>query len=426
MSNFFSKYKLLLLLVFVFSFCIPTNVFALNYCFYFEGSRISDKCMDNLKEIDCPQNYQIDRDGIIYTVYPKNLVGAYKTTKSDCITPDKNYYLEGKQLLPNNPLELQFEAFLLTGENKMKDTTAGQTFKKDLIKTQLNFIIENTCCVPTESSKNDPRFACGKPTIRYTDEEILNLKVEDFLNSNLLKAENEIKYIDKESSFWNHVRCDTSGGNNENNWEHWSVSCNNSAPIVPNTKIGINSRDDLSRKKTEEVELRSGAGAKIFNSDFCASTKGDFCICKTGGKDCNNTGFKSIQTCEQGLENMSDKNNYGCFEHGENNVDCHPQTPIITPTVTENKLTTPSGFSGLNKLGETDIQKLIGRFIRIVIGVIGTIALLMFVYGGLLWMTSAGNAEKTKKAMDIILWSSLGVIVILASYAIVNFVFGLL
>jgi len=98
---------------------------------------------------------------------------------------------------------------------------------------------------------------------------------------------------------------------------------------------------------------------------------------------------------------------------------------LIESVAEENKLEVPPGLSDLNKLGNIDIPTVIGRFIKIGIGIIGTIALVMFVYGGLLWMISAGSPEKTKKSMDIMLWAALGVMVILASYAIVTFIFDL-
>ena len=76
----------------------------------------------------------------------------------------------------------------------------------------------------------------------------------------------------------------------------------------------------------------------------------------------------------------------------------------------------------LNQLGESDPAKIIGNLIKTALGVIGSIALAMFVYGGLLWMTAMGKGEQQKKAMNVILWSSLGVFVILSSYIIVSFV----
>jgi len=54
--------------------------------------------------------------------------------------------------------------------------------------------------------------------------------------------------------------------------------------------------------------------------------------------------------------------------------------------------------------------------------VVGTIALIIFIYAGILWMTAHGNAEREKKAMDTIVWASIGILVILSSYALVNFI----
>ena len=67
-------------------------------------------------------------------------------------------------------------------------------------------------------------------------------------------------------------------------------------------------------------------------------------------------------------------------------------------------------------------QVLIGRVINSVLGIVGSLALMMFVYGGLTWMISSGNQEKIKKGRDIILWSAIGLVVIFMSYALTRFV----
>ncbi|MFH1947314.1 MAG: pilin [Candidatus Magasanikbacteria bacterium] len=79
--------------------------------------------------------------------------------------------------------------------------------------------------------------------------------------------------------------------------------------------------------------------------------------------------------------------------------------------------------SGLSQLKTTSVPNLIGNLIKTAMGLMGSVGLVMFVYGGLLWMTAAGNSEHQKKAMNVLLWSSMGIIVILASYVIVSFVF---
>lgn len=94
---------------------------------------------------------------------------------------------------------------------------------------------------------------------------------------------------------------------------------------------------------------------------------------------------------------------------------------------TGNPLGGDVNWSELNKIGlrgTSGVQTLIGRIIRAVMGVIGSIALLMFVAGGFMWMTASGNSEKTAKAMRILTWSSLGIVVIFSAYVLVNFVFS--
>lgn len=82
----------------------------------------------------------------------------------------------------------------------------------------------------------------------------------------------------------------------------------------------------------------------------------------------------------------------------------------------------PSGSVCLdNPLGNVRTpQALIGNIINTVLGVVGSLALLMFVYGGLTWMTSSGSQEKVKKGRDIIIWSAIGLAVIFSAYGLVR------
>lgn len=67
-------------------------------------------------------------------------------------------------------------------------------------------------------------------------------------------------------------------------------------------------------------------------------------------------------------------------------------------------------------------QKFIGRIISGLLGVIGSIALVMFVLGGFKWMTSAGDKNKVASGRDTMLWAVLGLTVVFSSYALVKFV----
>jgi hypothetical protein len=74
--------------------------------------------------------------------------------------------------------------------------------------------------------------------------------------------------------------------------------------------------------------------------------------------------------------------------------------------------------------GEEDVpQKLIGKIINAILGIVGSLALVMFIYGGFTWMLAAGNQEKVQKGKDILIWATIGLIVIFSAYALVKFVF---
>jgi len=90
-------------------------------------------------------------------------------------------------------------------------------------------------------------------------------------------------------------------------------------------------------------------------------------------------------------------------------------SPVISASI-DNQV------QSLNMLGTDNPATVIGRMIKIALGIVGSISLLMFVAGGALWMTAAGNPERAKKGAQIVVWTSLGIVVILSSYALATFV----
>lgn len=84
--------------------------------------------------------------------------------------------------------------------------------------------------------------------------------------------------------------------------------------------------------------------------------------------------------------------------------------------------TTAGTVSLNNPLPDTSPQKLIGTVIKAVLGIVGSLALVMFIYGGFMWMTSAGNAEQVQKGKNVLIWAALGLAVIFSAYALVKFV----
>ena len=78
-----------------------------------------------------------------------------------------------------------------------------------------------------------------------------------------------------------------------------------------------------------------------------------------------------------------------------------------------------------NPLGDktdTSIPTLLGKIINSVLGIIGSLALVMFIYGGATWMLSGGNQEKVTKGKQILIWATFGLVIIFTAYALVRFV----
>mgnify|MGYP000329909870 CR=1 FL=1 len=77
-----------------------------------------------------------------------------------------------------------------------------------------------------------------------------------------------------------------------------------------------------------------------------------------------------------------------------------------------------------NPLKTSSIPELIGIVINAILGIVGSIALVMFVYGGLQWMLSGGNADRVKAGRQTFVWAILGLVVIFTSYIIVRTIFN--
>jgi uncharacterized membrane protein YjgN (DUF898 family) len=63
-----------------------------------------------------------------------------------------------------------------------------------------------------------------------------------------------------------------------------------------------------------------------------------------------------------------------------------------------------------------------GKIINALLGVVGIIMVILFIYGGFLWMTAGGNEERVKKATQVLSRAVIGLIIILLAYSISYFV----
>ena len=80
----------------------------------------------------------------------------------------------------------------------------------------------------------------------------------------------------------------------------------------------------------------------------------------------------------------------------------------------QDPLTTGSS-SGVN-----GIYIVIGRVVKYLLGTAGSVALLMFVWGGFQYLWSAGDANKIKKGKDTLINAALGIVILLTAFTIIN------
>lgn len=94
-------------------------------------------------------------------------------------------------------------------------------------------------------------------------------------------------------------------------------------------------------------------------------------------------------------------------------------------------IATATAFDDVCPTGSTDaickdknanIMDSVKVIVNTLLYVLGAIAVLMIIVGGIMYTISGGDAASVKKAKDMILYSVVGVVVALLSYAIVNFV----
>ena len=72
------------------------------------------------------------------------------------------------------------------------------------------------------------------------------------------------------------------------------------------------------------------------------------------------------------------------------------------------------------------ITVIIARLIRTAISLVGVIAVSFFIYGGFMWMTAGGSADKISSAKKILTNSIIGIVLVFSSFAIVSFLLGAL
>lgn len=85
--------------------------------------------------------------------------------------------------------------------------------------------------------------------------------------------------------------------------------------------------------------------------------------------------------------------------------------------------------SEISKDTDVLISQKIGSILKIILGLVGVVFVLMIIYGGFLWMISgtaaAGDKKTVQTGKSYIVNATIGLILTVLSYAIVNYIFNL-
>lgn len=98
----------------------------------------------------------------------------------------------------------------------------------------------------------------------------------------------------------------------------------------------------------------------------------------------------------------------------------------VSEAVSEDAGSTGSaGYGLINPLGGRTISTLSADLIKWISGIAGVLFVLSLLWSGFEWMISAGDPKKTKQAIDRMVYSILGIVIIFTAYFIVSALIGI-
>ena len=174
----------------------------------------------------------------------------------------------------------------------------------------------------------------------------------------------------------------------------------------------------LSHLKTKLTSLDSQLDAAIpGNKCACFANPGDVLKIEGttnyawSGTDCNPT--------NDGLPKVGDFDKASCQDtpNKQSNTISTGNPPQAGGTVNY-------GYSTVtNPLQTVSVPVVAGRIVNAFLLIVGSIFLIIIIYGGFVWMTAAGNEAKVAKGRKTLSWGVMGIIVIFLAWMLVAFIF---
>ncbi len=97
-------------------------------------------------------------------------------------------------------------------------------------------------------------------------------------------------------------------------------------------------------------------------------------------------------------------------------------TPIIALFILPLSASAQSSYGFPDLLQGAKIPELVNRLVYATLSVVGALFFLMFLWGGVMYLTAGGTAEKVKKATQILTNAVIGLVIVALSYTLVAFV----
>lgn len=85
----------------------------------------------------------------------------------------------------------------------------------------------------------------------------------------------------------------------------------------------------------------------------------------------------------------------------------------------------PANYSG--NCGDYNLDSFVQLAVNVsrwILGIVGSLTLLMFIYGGFMFLISTGSSDKVTEARKIITAAVIGLLIVFASFLIIKFVLG--
>ena len=80
------------------------------------------------------------------------------------------------------------------------------------------------------------------------------------------------------------------------------------------------------------------------------------------------------------------------------------------------------GYAEATGLGNRDVRSTIASIIRVALSLLGIVAVVIVIIGGVKWMTAGGNTDQVDEAKKWLFSGVIGLAIILAAYALAEYV----